>query len=379
MSKVTYLLGAGASYGSRLEGDGAGYELSSTILRGLPILSDFPEVVYQMQREVFYNSNIEEEKKKQIREILDNISNVSNEYPTIDTYSKMLYTIKQFEEYEKFKEQIALFFLLWQRLHKHDIRYDSFIASLIDAETGDFPPLTILTWNYDMQFEMSYSKYTKDQTLWKIWNKLNVCCKSSDTLPKYNPTLPFAFIKLNGSATFHASEKDETDPLREALEKAGAVVLNESYTDTSLYGIGVRIGGMYNNAYELTNLRNEVKRRYAGTWNFLNDYQNTENLKIMLSIRPESFLYSDACKNWDLDLVVSGNDLGGLVVVPHYGGVFGGSMGYFPEFVHGMSEKEDVKLFITSGLSAPKNLIPRLNNPPEIAVVDIDGLSREQM
>ena len=84
-------------------------------------------------------------------------------------------------------------------------------------------------------------------------------------------------------------------------------------------------------------------------------------------------------KTWDLDLVVSGNDLGGLVVVPHYGGVFGGSMGYFPEFVHGMSEKEDVKLFITSGLSAPKNLIPRLNNPPEIAVVDIDGLSREQM
>ena len=42
-------------------------------------------------------------------------------------------------------------------------------------------------------------------------------------------------------------------------------------------------------------------------------------------------------------------------------------------------EKDDVKLFITSGLSAPKGLIPRLNNPPEIAVVDVDGLSREQM
>ena len=179
--------------------------------------------------------------------------------------------------------------------------------------------------------------------------------------------------------TADSSGAVQADRLREALTQAGAVVLNEEYADVSLYGIDTRIGGMYNNAYELTNLRNEVKRRYAGTWNFLNDYQNTENLKIMLSIRPESFLYSDACKNWDLDLVVSGNDLGGLVVVPHYGGVFGGSMGYFPEFVHGMSEKEDVKLFITSGLSAPKNLIPRLNNPPEIAVVDIDGLSREQM
>ena len=177
----------------------------------------------------------------------------------------------------------------------------------------------------------------------------------------------------------HTSEKDSTDPLREALEKAGAVVLNESYADTNLYGIGVRVGGMYNNAYELTNLRNEVKKRYEGTWNFLSDYQNTENLKIMLSIRPESFLYSDACKNWDVDLVVSGNDLGGLVVLPHYGGVFGGSRGYFPEFVHGLSEKDGVKLFLTSGLSAPRGMIPRLNNPPEIAVVDIDGLSREQM
>lgn len=180
-------------------------------------------------------------------------------------------------------------------------------------------------------------------------------------------------------AANHAEQEETVDSLKDALEKAGAVVLNESYVDTSLYGIGVRIGGMYNNAYELTNLRHEVKKRYQGTWNFLNDFKDTGNLKIILSIRPESFLYSDACKTWNPDLVVSGNDLGGLVVLPHYGGVFGGSQGYFPEYLHGMFEKDDVKLFITSGLSAPKGLIPRLNNPPEIAVVDIDGLSREQM
>ena len=180
-------------------------------------------------------------------------------------------------------------------------------------------------------------------------------------------------------AADHAEQEEAADPLKDALEKAGAVVLNESYADTSLYGIGVRIGGMYNNAYELTNLRYEVKKRYQSTWNFLNNFKDTGNLKIMLSIRPESFLYSDACKTWNPDLVVSGNDLGGLVVLPHYGGVFGGSQGYFPEYLHGMFEKDDVKLFITSGLSAPKGLIPRLNNPPEIAVVDVDGLSREQM
>jgi len=215
MSKVIYLLGAGASYGSRgvlphfsvpfMSSDNM--QPPKGIIRGLPILSEFPQAVAQMQDEVGKN---QDDNNKIISEILTHILNVSKEYPTIDTYAKMLYTTKQIEEYEKFKEQIALFFLMWQRSHKHDIRYDAFIASLIDAETREFPPMTILTWNYDMQFEMSYSKYiTEGRALWKIWDKLNVYCKSNGSLPKYNVEHPFAFIKLNGSAMFHASKPDD--------------------------------------------------------------------------------------------------------------------------------------------------------------------------
>ena len=175
----------------------------------------------------------------------------------------------------------------------------------------------------------------------------------------------------------HSGQDGTADSLREALEKSGAVVLNESYADVTLYGINTRIGGMFNNAYEMTNLRQEVKKRYESTWKFLNDYQASDSLKIMLSSRPESFVYSDACDTWDIDLVISGNNLGGLVVVPYYGGLLGRSGEYFPEYIHGMYGKGEVNLFITSGLSAPKGGvggIPRLNNPPEIAVLDIIGL-----
>ena len=173
-----------------------------------------------------------------------------------------------------------------------------------------------------------------------------------------------------------------TDQLRSALSDAGAVVLNEEYTDVSLYGIDTRIGGMFNNAYEMTGLDHKVKKRYESTYKFLTEYQDTDRFKIMLSSRPESFVYADACDTWKVDLVVSGNDLGGLVVIPYYGGLFGGSQGYFPEYIHGMYEKGDVKLFITSGLSAPgkpltkDNPVPRFNNPPEIAILDISGLTR---
>lgn len=226
MSKVTYLLGAGASYGSRgilplslqpiINRDGTKAEQG--ILRGMPILNEFPMAVSQLQKEV---GDLGNEQGNIITEILTHILRISQEYPTIDTYSKMLYTTKRFEEYEKFKAQITLFFLMWQRSHRHDIRYDSFIASLIDAETGEFPPMTILSWNYDIQLEMSYSKYFTDRkALWKIWDKLNVCCKSNGSLPKYNAQNPFAFIKLNGSAMYHASEVDKSSlryPLQDVI------------------------------------------------------------------------------------------------------------------------------------------------------------------
>lgn len=171
---------------------------------------------------------------------------------------------------------------------------------------------------------------------------------------------------------------DGKDPLREVIEKAGAVVLNEEYKDVVLYGVSARIGGMHEKAYELLNLRGEVKRKYESTWEFLNNYQDTDSFKVMLTNDPESFVYGDACEEWKVDLVVSGHTLGGRVVLPYYGGVFGGSQGYFPEYVHGLYEKGDVVLFITSGLSAPEDVIPRFNNPPEIAVLDISGINSNQ-
>lgn len=209
MSKVSYLLGAGASYGSREKpADETFSSLPNYISRGLPILQEFPYALEQLTAELegvvenkiaikYINSNI-----------LNPLLNVSRDYPTVDTYAKMLYATKRREEYEKFKEQLSLFFLIWQRNHRHDLRYDSFIASLINAETCQFPSLTILSWNYDMQFEMSYSNYiTVGCALWKIWDQLNVYCKSNGTL-NYNANNPFAFFKLNGSAMYHATELD---------------------------------------------------------------------------------------------------------------------------------------------------------------------------
>ena len=239
----------------------------------MPILSEFPKAVSQLLGEIGDLKEYGEKGETILSEILNNILTVSKEYPTIDTYAKMLYATKQFEKYEKFKEQISLFFLMWQRSHKHDVRYDAFIASLIDAETAEFPSMTILSWNYDIQFEMSYSKYiTEGRALWKIWDKLNVCCKSNGSLPKYDVRQPFAFIKLNGSAMFHASAQDNSS-LRYTLQdvlwnsKEGEQFINEICT--------IYENGQHNNIYSIPKYVNELS--YA--WDdFGRDYikQNIE-------------------------------------------------------------------------------------------------------
>ena len=214
MSKATYLLGAGASYGTRGKLPLYMQPFVSTdeekpkegILRGLPILQEFPSAIEQLEYHLNVDKDTIFEKKYLYQNALSHLLNVSRAYPTIDTYAKLLYTTKQNDEYIKFKNQLSLFFLIWQNIYKQDLRYDSFTSSLIDAETCQMPELTILSWNYDSQMEMAYQGYIlNNPSLRKIWDVLNVYCKTHSH-SYFESTKPFAFIKLNGTATFHSTE-----------------------------------------------------------------------------------------------------------------------------------------------------------------------------
>ena len=158
--------------------------------------------------------------------------------------------------------------------------------------------------------------------------------------------------------------------LRGELESAGAVVLDKNYVDIEINGTQVRLGGLYDYAFGL-NGNNDALAAPSDTLSFLQDFQNTDRMKIMLSHRPDSFIFGDASKVWDVDLVISGHNHGGQVVIPFLGGLYGGDQGWFPEYIHGMYQKDNILLFETSGLGSDKQKLPRFNNPPEIAVLTI--------
>ncbi|MDO4312482.1 MAG: metallophosphoesterase [Eubacteriales bacterium] len=160
------------------------------------------------------------------------------------------------------------------------------------------------------------------------------------------------------------------EDLCDELERAGAVVLEEGYRDVEVGDTRLRLGGMYDYAFALDG-NNSAENLTGAVREFLEEFQDTSNYKIMLSHRPDSFVFGSASEYWDIDFVISGHDHGGQVVVPFRGGLYGGDQGWFPKYIHGMYELGNMKLFVTSGLGSEHQALPRWNNPPEIAVVDL--------
>lgn len=154
------------------------------------------------------------------------------------------------------------------------------------------------------------------------------------------------------------------------LESAGATVLEEAYVDVTVDEIPVRIGGMYAYAFNLKE-REMLESDRALSKAFLESFEDTDSVKVMMSHRPDSFCFGDATQAWNVDLVVSGHNHGGQVVLPFLGGLYGGDQGWFPEYVHGMYEKDGMHLFVTSGLGSDSKLLPRFGNRPEVAVITI--------
>lgn len=158
-----------------------------------------------------------------------------------------------------------------------------------------------------------------------------------------------------------------TSDLVKELENIGVTVLDNEYKDININGNNIRIGGMYSYAFGL-NDNNDVDKdtMEEGVFDFLTDFQDTDNYKIMMAHRPDSFIFGNASQVWNIDLVVSGHNHGGQVVLPFIGGLYGGDQGWFPKYDKGIFDLNKIKILITSGLGSGKQKLPRFNNPPEI-------------
>ncbi|MBE6000050.1 MAG: hypothetical protein E7239_01410 [Sarcina sp.] len=115
-----------------------------------------------------------------------------------------------------------------------------------------------------------------------------------------------------------------------------------------------------------------------------------DGVNILLCHYPESVLWYDAFEGGGLDAALCGHTHGGLIRLPFVGGVFAPEQGWWPRYDQGAypvytdTDKRNYgggkgsqylgTMIISAGL-AGEHGVPRINNPKEISVVEISGIS----
>lgn len=158
--------------------------------------------------------------------------------------------------------------------------------------------------------------------------------------------------------------------LTELFEGCGAKVLEFTYEDIQINGQKLRLGGISGYCMPEKYLASgEAKRREC---DFLHEMAGTDACRVLMCHMPYSWLVQGSLDSWEMDLVFSGHVHNGQWVVPVLGPVVAPDMGYFPGRLEGLFSSDDGNshLLVTRGLgnSVP---IPRLNNVPQILVLDI--------
>ncbi|HIR14713.1 MAG TPA: metallophosphoesterase [Candidatus Choladousia intestinavium] len=92
-----------------------------------------------------------------------------------------------------------------------------------------------------------------------------------------------------------------------------------------------------------------------------------ECFNLLLAHHPE---YFPVYAKWGADLTLSGHLHGGIVRLPGVGGVISPRFGLFPAFDRGLYARNEKRMIVSAGLGT--HTIPiRINNPPELVVIDI--------
>lgn len=206
MSKVVYLLGAGASFGTREKGIG------SPIITGLPIVSEIEGELENLTSILgslsLNDKELEESKKSLIKDFHDLKTQCSNN-SSIDSYAKKLCLQGDKKGFSRVELLLTIFFILEQIVHKPDMRYESFLSKVAQKDIAcDFLRLNekvgILSWNYDNQIELAYRRFFTDSYS-NIRERLGIYDVKGDEqnefLHKY-----CNIIKLNGTANFTREE-----------------------------------------------------------------------------------------------------------------------------------------------------------------------------
>lgn len=212
ISKIIYYIGAGASYGKRDVINKGTDDEETVLIEGLPVVAEIPNRIKKFRKFIddcvvdtnaMYEfkgmfqtrgKDIARQKQEMLQDIDELIDGIVS-HATIDTYAKKLFLIRDRRRFKTLKNVLCAYFV-WEQLdHPIDQRYDTFLANVLSQKNLYFPQsISVISWNYDSQFELAYNFYTKN-------GRFPVFDKNKDD--EWQPLLDFGCVfKVNGSATY---------------------------------------------------------------------------------------------------------------------------------------------------------------------------------
>lgn len=166
-------------------------------------------------------------------------------------------------------------------------------------------------------------------------------------------------------------EKNFNRSFADIVTEAGAIVIDNAYIDIVLNGNNIRIAG-YMGYYRAVNMTADSEEEQQSELAFMNDFENTDSYKILLNHIPTSWVDWSYTDKYPVDLVLCGHYHGGQMQLPFIGPLYAPYVGFFPDNVQGIYQGQKAVCILSAGLGT-EYFVPRINNPPEIVVIDLEG------
>ena len=146
------------------------------------------------------------------------------------------------------------------------------------------------------------------------------------------------------------------------LEKHGVELLSNEATDVVVGRSRIQLIAISDGVKQYDVETNNAKK-------FVEKLEPTDDCRICLTHYPE--LFKEKLVNKDIDIAFTGHAHGGLIRLPKIGGIYSSGEGFLPTLTSGVNEMDDGTLVVVSRGLGSSDIIPRINNQPELVVTDI--------
>lgn len=221
--KITYFLGAGASYNALPIWKAQGESMVMVADHILFMIHHGPTETFKKEYPDLLNSKILIEFMTKLK----NFGELAQEYGSIDIYAKRLYLIGDDRELNELKYCLSVYFDLWENFlykgnrinefhgyTKIDKRYLSLLSVILE-KVNDTPFLhqniSFLTWNYDLQLETAFESFLRQKT--KSLNEIDRYLQFMDS----DSASPKRVYHLNGFRGIFLEEKKYYETVEKRL------------------------------------------------------------------------------------------------------------------------------------------------------------------